>query len=154
MKKLILILFPLFVVSLAQSQTADQTKTFINKSHGAIYKVQKEILSHSSTGLDLNFKKAIRFQAIAVQLYKSNNFKEAAEYSYRSRIQTIELLENLNKASVNYFLVNDEEKTFLPSDYSKLSPNSAVLKEAEEYKIDQLDILNTQKLRDIELNIN
>ncbi len=154
MKKNLLLAIVLFTISLAKAQTADQAKAFINKSHIAIFKIQKEIISHSSSGLDGSFKKAIRFQAIAVKLYKNNNFKEAAEYSYKSRIQSIELLENLNKSAVTFFSINDEEKTFLPSDYTKLSNASGILSDNEDYKIDQLDILNNQKLYELELNIN
>ena len=74
MKRNLLIKGLVFAVSFVIAQTGDQAKAFINKSHIAIYKVQKEILSHSSQGLDVSFKKAIRFQAIAVKLYKNNKW--------------------------------------------------------------------------------
>jgi hypothetical protein len=154
MKKTVLIALIIFAICELRSQTSEQAKAFINKTNIAINKVQKEILGHNAQGLDVTFKKAIRNQAIAIKLYKENKLKEAAEYSYRSRIQSVELLEGLNKASINFFALTDEDKTFIQTDPGKFSSKSEGISESEGYKIDHLDVFNIQKLHEIELSIN
>ena len=144
----------LFSSQAITSQTNEQAKGFINKGNTAVYKVQKEIMRTSETASANDFKIVIQLQASAVKSYKSGNLKEAVEYSYNSRMQSIILLENLSKASADYFKLSDEEKSFCP-----MNPNAKLfsknnLSDAEKNKISELDVLNTQKLKEIELSIN
>ena len=153
-KTISLLSLALFSTQAINSQTNEQTKGFINKSNIAVCKVQKEMIRASETTSAADFKQAIQFQAAAVKSYKAGNLQEAVEYSYNSRLQSITLLENLSKSSAEYFKLNEEEKLFFnPKENAKLlSKNN--LTDNEKNKIDELDILNAQKLKEIELSIN
>ncbi len=153
-KTISLLSLALFSTLVTISQTSEQAKGFINKSNIAVCKVQKEMIRASETTSAADFKQAIQFQAAAVKSYKAGNLQEAVEYSYNSRLQSITLLENLSKSSAEYFKLNEEEKLFFnPKENAKLlSKNN--LTDNEKNKIDELDILNAQKLKEIELSIN
>lgn len=135
------------------SQTNEQANGFLNKSQVAIYKTQKEMIRQAEQSQAADFKKAIQFQAIAVAYFKSGNFKEAVEYSYHSRIQSVSLLENLSKPTAKYFELSEEEKTFCkPNDKITIEAGQKKLSDSEKNKIAELDVTDTQKLREIELS--
>jgi hypothetical protein len=154
MKRIFLCLLMLTTISYAYSQSADQVKTFINKGQQAIMKAQKEMLRLSDRSEEISLRKAIRYQAVGVKFYNIGKLKEAADFSFKARTQSIGLLEKYSKISVDYFLLTDEEKGFVSSDYKKLSSDESILTDSESDKIDKLDVLNPQKVREIELTIN
>ncbi|MGZ3929919.1 MAG: hypothetical protein ACXVP0_00750 [Bacteroidia bacterium] len=154
MKRYFLILLAFAGAGLANAQNPDQARQFINKGQQAILKAQKEMLRLSDKSEETSLKKAIRYQAVAVQLYKKNKLKEAMDFEFKSRTQSIGLLEKLNKPASTYFLPSDEEKTFVSSDYSSLASDESSLSDDASDKIDQLNVLDQQKVLELELTVN
>jgi hypothetical protein len=151
MKNSLLIILTFFTCGAFISQTAEQSRAFINKSQIAVFKVQKEMISQSLKINEADFRNAIRDQAIAVKFHKAGKFAESIAFSYKARMKSIELLEGPNKSASGFFNPTQEEKNLVAD--TSLSANGQLTKE-ESKKIEELNILDTQKLREIELNIN
>ena len=139
----------LFVTMNLSSQTVTQTTSFINRSHISIAKVQKEIYRSGNSIYTTEIKKAIKYQVIAISLFKQNKFKDALAYSYKARVQCIELCSKLS-INENYNL-NDDEKTYFFNGSFTTDLNQ--LDVTENKKIEDLDIMNVSKFLEIELSI-
>ena len=147
--KRVLVILLLIVGTNLISQTSDQSRSFINRTHIAIAKVQKEIYRSGKYDFSEDIKKVIKYQVIAIKLFKENKFKEAIAYSYKSRIQSIELC---NKLSIvdNYNLTDDEKIYCFNGSFVT---NLSMLSTDENRKIEELNILDVAKFLEIELNI-
>ena len=101
---------------------------------------------------DADVKKAIKYQMIAVKLFKENNFKDAVAYSYKSRVQSMEICSKMNIAEGSTYELNAEEKTFCdPSMYTSMNFNIGLLSSDDSQKVETLDMLNPQKFHELEL---
>jgi hypothetical protein len=150
---LIIFLSVLFFTSI-NSQNSEQARFFINRSHIAVAKVQKEMYKSGKKEYDAEIKKAIKYQVIAIQLHKENKFKEAVGYSFKSRSQCMELCNKMGISEGAFYALNDDEKVYCnPNDFTGMNVNPALLNASESQKIEDLDILNVQKFREINLNI-
>jgi hypothetical protein len=139
----------LLITTNLSSQTTEQTKSFINRTHIAIAKVQKEIYRSGKYDFSEDAKKVIKYQVIAIKLFKENKFKEAIAYSYKSRIQCIELCNKL--PVVDNYNLTDDEKTYCFN--GSFVTNLSMLSSDEARKIEDLNILDVAKFLEIELNI-
>ncbi|HWY12371.1 MAG TPA: hypothetical protein VN026_13645 [Bacteroidia bacterium] len=154
MKKQIIFTLMIFGVLFLRSQDKDQVTGFINKSHIALNKTEKEIMQLSDKNLEVSFKEAIKYQMASVKYYKANKLNEAYEFSFRSRMICIEILSGINKLYSDFFNPTDTEKQLMSSDYKTLVLNADVLNPAESAKVDNLNITEPQKLRELEINLN
>lgn len=136
------------------SQTSEQTKSFVNRSMKAVYKVQKEIYKQNITSIDPAFKKAVKFQAIAVKLYQQNNFADAIGYAYKSRAQALALLNTLDANALTNLNFNNEENAICtPSQYGGLNITPGLLTTIETNKIDSLNSADYPEFRKLLLSI-
>ncbi|MGZ4036339.1 MAG: hypothetical protein ACXVPQ_00835 [Bacteroidia bacterium] len=148
-----LILF-VCIPALLSSQTADQAKAFITRSQMALFKSQKELLKQSNRNYDAALKKSIKFQLMAVKLFKQNNFKDAVGFSFKSRSQSLEILNNVCKEAVANLGLNSDEKGYCNvSEYNKLEAKSGLLTPAETEKVESMDVTRIQQLNELELGI-
>jgi len=153
-KKFLTIILSLIIFTNLSSQNSEQTRSFVNRTHMAIAKVQKEMLRSGKNNFDAELKKAMKYQVIALRLYKENKLKDAVGYSYKARSQSLELLNTLSKPAVERFDLNEDEKTFCKaSDFTSLALKPGLIDAAETKKIEELDVMNIQKFLEIELNI-
>ena len=136
------------------AQNAEQSRMFFNRTHVAIAKVEKEMYKAGNATYNIEIKKAIKYQVMALNLYKQNNFKDADGYSYKARTQCIELCTNMNISEGAFYALNDDEKVYCkPATYTNLSFNQALLNNNQTKQIDDLDILDIVKFHEIDLNI-
>lgn len=134
------------------SQTQEQVKIFVNRSMMAVYQVEKEVLKQSLTNIDADLKKAVKYQAIAVKLYKQNKFEDAVGYAYKARVQANALLQSVNQKAVDYFDFNQEEKSYTDATkYINLSTNN-LLSASENKQIDDLNTSKFEEFRAIDLS--
>jgi len=147
--KRVLVLLLVIVGTNLISQTSDQSRSFINRTHIAIAKVQKEIYRSGKYDFSEDIKKAIKYQVIAIKLFKENKLKESISYSYKSRIQCIELCSKLS--IIENYNINDDEKTYCFN--GEFITNLSPLSTEENRKIEELNILDVSKFLEIELNI-
>lgn len=153
-KKIITVLIFMLASTILISQTAEQTKSFVNRSMMAVYKVQKEILKQNITTIDAAFKKAVKFQTIAVKLYEQNNFADAIGYAYKSRTQALSLLTTLDNNVVTNLNFNADENSIInPSQYSNLNITPNLLNSTESNKIDNLNSADYVEFRKLKLSI-
>jgi hypothetical protein len=144
-------LFCFFVAGLS-SQTSEQARYFVNRTHIALAKVQKEMYRSGKNDQGTELKEGLKFQTIALKMYKEGNFEKAVGYSYRSREISLTLLNTLSKQSVEALSPDNDEKTFCkPDSYKNLDTKSIGKSKSEQ--IDELNVLDPLKFRDIELNI-
>ncbi len=144
----------IFGVLFLKSQDKDQIAGFINKSHIAINKVQKEGMQLSDKDLEVNFKEAVKFQMASIKYYKAGKLNEAYEFSYKSRMICIGIFNGINKLYADYFNPTDTEKQLMTSDDKTFSLSPDVLNPGETAKADNLKITDIQKLRELEINLN
>jgi hypothetical protein len=135
-----------------KSQTLEQARSFVNRTHIAIAKVEKEMFKSAKNDFALELKKAMKYQTIAIKMHKDGNASKAVGYSYKARVISLELLNTLSKQSVEALDLNDDEKLFCkPSEYSNL--NNDLIDKTTQKKIEDLDVLDVLKFREIELSI-
>jgi len=153
--KQVLILSLFLVIGLnLNAQSSWESRMFFNRTHVAINKVEKEMYFGNNRTYEAELKKAMKFQIIALNLWKQNNFKDAVGYSYKARTQCIEICNKMAISEVTYYALNDEEKTYCkPADYSNLTMKANLLEPAQTKKIDELDILDPAKFFEIDLYI-
>ncbi len=132
------------------SQTYEQARSFINKTHIAIAKVQKEMYYSNNIEYNIEIKKAIKLQMISLKLFKESNFKEATNYSFWSRSQCIEICSKMNISEGTWYVLNEEEKQYCNTNNIKVTIK---LNDFENKKINELNILDVSKFREIDLNI-
>lgn len=150
-----LILSFLFLAFTAlRSQTAEQARSFITRSQMAISKAQKELLKQSDHNHDADLRKAAKLQVIAVKLYKQNNFKDAVGFSFRSRSQSLGILNDICKEAVSGLSLNADEKSFCDAaSYNNLEPKKGQLTQAESDKIDNMNTFDPRQLMELEIGI-
>src|SRR5437868_12935817 len=120
MKKSIFLGLIIFGALSGKSQTGEQTSEFINKSSVALNKVQKEIMRLSDKNMEADFKRAIKYQVASVKYFKANNFKEAFEFSYKSRMECVSILSGVKSANVDYFTPALGESQLLKQDHKSI----------------------------------
>ncbi len=148
------ILCLLLAGSSLSAQTAWESRMFFNRTHVAISKVEKEMYYAKDAGNSAEIKKAIKYQVIALNLFKQNNFKDAVGYSYKARALCIELCTKMGISEGSFYALNDEEKAYCkPDDYTQLAFKPSLLTPAQTKQIDELDILNPAKFFEIDLYI-
>ena len=153
-KKLTALLVLMFVSTFIVSQTAQQAKVFVNRSMMAVYKVQKEILKQNVITIDPAFKKSVKYQAVAVKLYKQNKLSDAIGYAYKARVQALELLKTLDPNSITNLDFNDDEKSISDaSKYVNFNITQSLLTADESKKIDDLVSSDHKEFRKLELSI-
>jgi hypothetical protein len=136
------------------AQTNEQTSEFINKSNIALNKVQKEIMRSGDKSLEAGLKTALKYQVASVKFFKANNLKEAYECSYRSRMECVEILKEIKSVNSDYFVPAPGEEQLLKQDYKTISLKDGFLSKEEILKIDNLNIAEPQKMRELETNLN
>lgn len=153
--KQLLILPALLVIGLNLSaQTSWESRMFFNRTQVAINKVEKEMYKANDRTNEAEIKKAMKFQVIALNLWKQDKFKDAVGYSYKARTQCIELCTKMNISEGAFYALNDEEKAYCkPADYTNLNMKSNLLEPAQIKQIDELNILDPAKFFEIDLYI-
>jgi hypothetical protein len=150
-KNIFLFLF-CFVVAGLNAQTSEQAKYFVNRTHIALAKVQKEMYRSGKNDQDSELKDGLKFQTLALKMYKDGNFEKAVGYSYKAREISLTLLNTFSKQSVEALNPDNNEQTFCkPETYKNLETKN--LDKSKSEQIDQLNVLDPLKFRDIELNI-
>ncbi|MBK9284880.1 MAG: hypothetical protein IPM51_11275 [Sphingobacteriaceae bacterium] len=150
-KKALIIAF-LFCGFIALSQTREQARTFVSRSHIALAKIEKEMYYSKNTQFESQLKKAIKYQLTAVKLYKENKYSDAVGYSYKSRSLSMEICKDMNISEGTWYNLNDEEKVYCdPAKYVSGDFNFNILNADQIKLIDELDLLNPQKFHEIEL---
>lgn len=150
MKYYLWILALIILSSNLSSQTSDQTRSFVNRSHIAIAKVQKEIYRSGKADYSSEIKKSMKYQTIAIKLFKENRLQDAIAYSYKARLQCIDIC---GKMSITEnFNIDDDEISYFFS-VKNFVTDSNLLDIDENKKIEELDILDVSKFFEIELNI-
>jgi hypothetical protein len=135
-------------------QNSDQARTFIGRSHVAIMKVEKEMYRAGDNANAAELKKALKYQMIAINLYKQNKLKEAVAYSFKSRSICMEVCNKMGIAEGSHYNLNDEEKTFCnPAPNADLTIQSGLLSKEQTKEIDEVDVLDVQKFHKLELSI-
>jgi hypothetical protein len=153
MKRSIFLGLILFGVLYSKSQTSEQATEFINKSHVALNKVQKELMRASDKTAEANFRSAVRYQVASVKYFKANNFKEAFELSYKSRMECIDILKGIKSVNTDYFVPAPGEEQLLKQDYKTITLPEGHLSKEELFKIENLNVSEPQKLRELEINL-
>src|SRR3954471_342090 len=74
-----------------KAQNAEQTRMFFNRNQVALMKVEKEMYYGNNTNHASELKKAMKYQAIALNLNNAGNFQDAVGYAYKSRNLCIEI---------------------------------------------------------------
>ena len=154
MRKQILFTLMIFSILFLKAQDKDQIAGFINKTYVSLNKVQKEGMHLSDKDLETAFKTAVEFQMASVKSYKANKLTEAYEFSFNSRMICVDLLNGINKLYADYFNPTVEEKQLVKSDLKTLRTSMEILNPAELAKIDNLNMKEPQKLRELEINLN
>jgi hypothetical protein len=150
-KNIFLFLF-CFIVAGLSSQTSEQARYFVNRTHIALAKVQKEMYRSGKNDQGNELKDGLKFQTVALKMYKDRNFEKAVGYSYKAREVSLTLLNTLSKHSVEALSPDNDEKTFCkPGEYKNLDTKN--IDKSKAAQIDQLNVLDPLKFRDIELNI-
>lgn len=135
-----------------KSQTSLESRMFFNRTHVAIAKVEKEIYNSKDSSYTNDIKKAIKYQVIALNLFGQNNFRDAVGYSYKARVQCIEICNKMNISEGAFYALNSDETNYCkPSDYINLTSGKLTPKQAKQ--IDELDIFNLTKFFEIDLSI-
>jgi hypothetical protein len=147
-----LVVLLLVICNSLTSQTSDQARSFINRSHIAIAKSQKEIYRSGKTVFDNDFKKSIKYQTIALKLFKENKLSEAVVYSYKARNQSMNICAKLG-TDISEFNLNNDEMLYFNGGDGKSTLDSNILSSDELKKIQNLDILDVAKFLEIELSI-
>jgi hypothetical protein len=154
LKQITVLSFFLLTGMKLNAQTSEQSRMFFNRTHVAIAKVEKEMYRANDATYGAELKKAVKYQVIALNLWKQNNFKDAVGYSHKARAQCIELCTKMNISEGSYYALNDEEKTYCkPADYASLALKPDLLDPAQTKQIDEVNILDPAKFREIDLNI-
>jgi hypothetical protein len=154
MKRSIILMLLVSGVLFSKAQTGEQTSEFISKSHIALNKVQKEMMRTNDKTNEAGFKAAIRYQVAAVKYYKENKMKEAFELSYRSRMESLVILKGINVVNSDYFTPAPGEDQLLKQDYKTITLPDSYLSKEEISQIDNLNISEPQKLRELQINLN
>lgn len=136
------------------AQTSDQSRLFIGRSHVAIMKVEKEMYKANDNTNAADLKKAVKYQMIAVNLYKQNKLSEAVANSYKSRAICIELCNKMSISEGQFYNLNDDEQTFCtPASYSNLTLHPGKLTASQNKEVDELNVLDFQKFHQLELSV-
>ena len=147
-----LMLFFLLCGFVLFSQTREQSRVFVSKTHIALAKIEKEMYYSKSTTFESELKKAIKFQLMAVKLYKEAKYFEAVGYSLKSRSLSIEICKQMNISEGNWYNLNDEEKAYCdPSKYTNMNYTTDQLSPELSKTVEDLDLLNPQKFHELEL---
>jgi hypothetical protein len=147
------LLFLICMLGLSISaQTSEQARYFVNRTHIALAKVQKEMYRSGKDDQGSDLKEGLKYQTLALKMYKDGNFEKAVGYSFKAREISLKLLNTLSKQSLEALSPDSDEKTFCkPDTYKDLNTNGIDKTKAEE--IDKLNVLDPMKFREIELNI-
>ena len=162
MKHLILNLKPALTLILLillgyniKAQNSEQTKMFFNRNQVALMKVEKEMYYANNTTYSAELKKAMKYQAIALNLHNQGNFKDAVGYAYKSRNLCIEICTQMNIAERTFYALNDDEKIYChPASYNNLVINMGLLQPAQITEIDNLNLMDPANFYNVIMNIS
>jgi hypothetical protein len=148
--KLAIIFFILLIKVSAQNY--EQARSFINRSHISIMKVEKEMyIKNDSSNAD-EIKKSVGYQMMAINLFKQNKFKESVIYSFKSRSVCISLCDKMNISEGKYYVPDEYEKSFFNSSSSGKELNNS-LTQSQIDEINRLNVMDPYKFQRLELNI-
>ena len=100
-----------------------------------------------------DLKKAIKYQLIAIKFFKDNDFANAVAYSYKSRVQCIEICTQMSiNEGQTYNLTNDEKAYCDPNKYTNVKMKTDILSAEDTKKVDELNLLDPAKFHELELS--
>lgn len=137
-----------------KAQTSEQTHMFFNRNQVVLMKVEKEMYYANNTNYSAELKKAMKYQAIALNLHNQGNFKDAVGYAYKSRNLCIEVCNLMNIDERIHYGLNDAEKIYcIPASYNNLVVNMGLIKPAQITEIDNLDLMQPTDFYNVTMNI-
>ena len=110
LKKIHLSLILFFVITSVISQTSTEVKSYFNRTNIAVYKAQKEVLSHPELKLDSEFREILVSQLSAKALFENNDLTSSLGFSMLSRSKCIDLFSKLKLANYSFYLETEAEK--------------------------------------------
>lgn len=144
-------LFCFFGLSV-HAQTSEQARYFVNRTHIALAKVEKEMYKSGNSTPTAELKQGLKFQTIALKMHKEGNFEKAVAYSYKAREISLDLLKTLSPNSVAGLSPDNDEKTICkPDTYKDLNTNG--IDKTKNSEIDNLNVMDPMKFREVELNV-
>jgi hypothetical protein len=137
------------------AQTQQQASHFINISLKGVNKTQKDLMRGKvSAASDPDFRKAMKYQFIAVKLFNQNNFQEAVIYSYKARLFVEEILSPTDPIVKDKMKISDEEKIFFdPAKVGDVKMTPKILNAADSKKLDEVNFLDIEEFRKLELGV-
>jgi hypothetical protein len=134
------------------AQNKEQGRLFINRTHVGLAKIEKEMYYGNNNTYEADVKKAIKYQLIAVNFFKDNDYANAVAYSYKSRAIVIDICSKMSIAEGNSYNLNTDEKVFCdPSKYTLVKMKTDILSVDLSQKVDELNLLDPAKFHELEL---
>jgi hypothetical protein len=150
-KNIILFLSCFFVLSLG-AQTSEQARYFVNRTHIALAKVEKEMYRSNNSVPTADLKQGLKFQTIAIKMHKDGNFEKAVAYSYKAREISLDLLKTLSPNSIEGLSPDTNEKTICkPESYKELDTSN--IDPTKNSEIDNLNVMDPASFHKVELNV-
>jgi ribosomal protein S20 len=132
-----------------KAQTNTELKDFIIKNSVAIRTVQKNMISQANTIYVSAFKTILKNQEAAIKLYNTDK-KASTYFAFLVRTESLEFLKKNTRGSTDYFEISVSEQNFTKTPFSD---NSKVLSSSVTKTIDDLDVMNSQSLNNLNLTI-
>lgn len=148
--RLKLFLSVLLFCAFVKAQNNTELKDFINKNNVAIRTCQKNMVRESNSAHASEFKSIIKNQLAAVKLYNSDK-KASYYFAFSARVESLNFLKKHSQGSTEYFEITDIEEKIEKSSSLDLSK---VLSSDELKTIEDLDVMNTQGLKNTILIID
>lgn len=152
-RKNVLTIALLLAGSVFFAQNQEQSRMFTNRTHVALAKVEKEMYFSNNNTYAADLKKAIKYQMIAINFFKSNDFVNAVAYSYKSRVQCMEICTNMSIAEGQTYALTNEEKVYCdPNKYVNVKMKTDILSADDTKKVDELNLLDPAKFHELKLS--
>lgn len=147
-KKISLFVVLLMAYNVGISQDKDEVAQLLNRNEVAIYKAQKEIISHNSKSNIDKLAMSVTLQVRAIDVYKTGNLKEASNYAIASRENVLMILKELLDAKqLSYFELDNSEKNIVKAiDYNPSLLNNKVESYNEAILLDPIKMKETYNI--------
>ncbi len=147
--KLKLLLFALTFSFIAQSQTNEDIKRFINKNADAITYIHTKCVSEKNIALQEVIKGIVHDQLVAIELYKTNPSSALTNTSSLRNVCNRLIKENLHQANSQFELTTAEKQFAVVNQKT----TSVVLSESVLNSINSISISKSNSLDNFKLAI-
>lgn len=147
--KLKLFVSALLFCAITKAQTNTELKDFITKNSVAIRTVQKNMIREANNSYVSTFKNIVKNQEAAVKLYNTDK-KASCYFAFLARTESLDYLKKHTQGSTEYFEITAAEKNY---NKSSSEDQTKVLSTSESRTIEDLDVMNTQSLNNLNLTI-